>query len=104
VRVVVGLVAAAFKNPCGVTTISSCCVHGVFGPTTIVWFCVCSPASGCCPPPRGGFSNCMRSRVAWDALRSKSIDRVYDLTVNFGHGDVGLYACPNAKSYPDPVY
>src|ERR1035441_976942 len=47
-------------------------------------------------PPRGGFSPCVRVIVWLIAPLSKSIMRSYALTLNFGHGDVGLTACPKA--------
>src|SRR4029077_20326412 len=92
------LADAALTNPCGIIQISSCCTHGVFGPTMIVWDCGCSPITGCNPPPRGGFSPCIRMRSTFDAGVLKSMTRVYVLLRNFGQGELGLYACPRTKS------
>ena len=30
--------------------------------------------------------------------------RVYVLSINFGHGELGFGACPMAKSMPEPEY
>src|SRR5215471_21249567 len=81
---------AARTNPCGSIQISSCWTHGVLGPTIIVCDCGCSPTTGCCPPPRGGFSPCMRMRSTFEAGVRKSIARVYVLLMNFGQGELGL--------------
>src|SRR5947208_4088106 len=98
------LAAAARKKPYGVIQISNCCVQGVLALTMIVWFCGCSPTTGCWPPPRGGFSPCMRIRSIREAGVSKLMTRVYVLSINFGQGELGFGACPIAKSIPEPEY
>src|ERR1700737_2918202 len=60
--------------------------------------------TGCTPPPRGGFSPCVRTLCMREAGASRSTTRVYDFSINLGHGRLGLPACPITKSEPEPEY
>src|SRR5580658_7055576 len=96
------LASAPLRKPTGVTQISNFEAQGWANPLT--WFWTCSPTIGCWPPPRGGFSPCVRTIVWLAAPASKSITRSYVFTLNFGHGELGFTACPKAKLRPLPVY
>ena len=65
---------ADFTKPCGVVqsimarSLTAAGAGVAFVPATFhacmpltTWICRCSPASGCPPPPRGGFSPCVRT-------------------------------------------
>src|SRR5262249_6650903 len=54
--------------------------------------------------PRGGFSPCIRVLSMRYAGVSKFMVRLYVLSTNLGHGELGFTFCPIAKSNPEPEY
>src|ERR1039458_2517929 len=87
---VAALLIAPLRKPTGVTQTSNREDQGCWKPFTTV--CACSPTIGCCPPPWGGFSPCVRTIVWLAAPASKSITRSYIFTLNVGQGELGFAA------------
>src|SRR5438045_1270168 len=77
--------SAARTNPCGVKATAPP-PHAEFSPVTAAP--VVSVYSGCCPPPRGGFSNWLRVNSSRETPFSKSMVRVY-FAQNCGYGPSG---------------
>ena len=89
--------AAWRRNPYGVSQIGSWFGHGVFAFTIS-----CCMAPGWRPPPLRAGSGVSATRSIRIAGASKSIVRVSLFIFHPGHGELGLYACPNAYSMPEP--